>query len=88
MELRQKLGILIGISILGLASWLHSLARSENFASWFPGAYDFVGRASVVTPVIVFFGFYILFISILRRPIISLIVAMPFTIVVALLLWV
>ncbi len=86
MDVRQKVGILTGLTILGLASWIHSLTNSENFASWFPGAYDFVVRTSVVTPVIVFFGFFILLLSILRRLIISLVIAVPFTIVLTLLL--
>lgn len=87
-DLRQKIGILVGLTIIGFASWMHSLSKSERFADWFPGLHSFVTVASIAGPFIVFIGAYLLFLSITRRMIISAIIAVPFAVFLALMLWI
>ncbi len=83
----SKVGVLVGLSIIGVASWIRSLSLSETLQGWFPGVSGALQSLSVVSPFLIFVGIYLVFFSLIRRPIAALIITIPISLVLALLLW-
>ena len=87
MEPGTKIGILVGISIMGLASWVHALSSSETLQGWLPGVWEAVQFLDTAAPFIVFLGAWILFFALLRRPLLAIIIATAIAIALGLLIW-
>ena len=87
MEPGRKIGVLVGFIIIGVASWVHSLSKSATLQGWFPGVFEKLQDIVAVAPFLIFFGFYVIFYSLIRRPFVSLILTVPIALVLAMLLW-
>ncbi len=83
----SKIGVAIGLAVIGIASWIHSLSVSAQLQSWFPGVSAALQSLVVVAPYMLFVGFYIFFFSLFRRPFFALVPTIPVALVLGMLLW-
>ena len=87
MEPGTKIGILLGVSIMGFASWIHALGSSETLQNWLPGVWEVVQILDQAAPFIVFLGAWILFFAVLRQPILAIIFALVVAVVLGIFIW-
>ncbi len=87
MEPGTKLGIAIGLAIMGFASWVHSLGASRTLQNWFPGMWEALQWIDKGAPFIVFLGAWVLFFAIFRRPIVATILSTAIAVILGLLIW-
>lgn len=87
MDPSTKVGVLAGIGIMSLASWAHAMSNSAVLQDWFPWLRDIFVLVDTVAPFIVFFGAWILFYALLRRPIIATVLAVVLAAILGVLVW-
>ncbi len=83
----QRVGIVVGLALVGMTSWITNLARSSVLAGALPSLSESLNGLMGFGPVMLFFGFIILFLSLTRRVIISLVFSLILTVVLTVLLW-
>ena len=87
LEPATKIGILLGVSIMGFASWVHSLGTSSTLQGFLPGVWEAVQFIDQAAPFIVFAGAWVLFFAVFRRPVIATIFALAMAVILGLLIW-
>ncbi len=79
----MRIGIVLGFALVAVALWIHSLALSANLAGVLPSFSEMLNGLLVFGPVFLFVGFTVMLHSWSRRIVMSLVLALIITVIVA-----
>ncbi len=86
-DMIARIGLAVGLALVGLSSWMTSLARSRVLEGAWPSLSETLNSMLVFGPLLLFGGFTILFMSLTKRVIISVVLSAILTVILTWLLW-